>query len=275
MPHLHGLHLHRPAEFNEYDGTLICDITNRLEAPWPVLYSLRNFTYEWQYPFAWVDTTILRLPHIRSIAIHQSYKPFWIIVTPAVVAAAAATSSSTHLTFTYGSASLQPLQWFLSIPRGLTHLSYLHMTVREDSRFDALGLALVTVKTTLMSLHIDFLSPEWELDSLPANTIGSFREWPALQKVRCPLLLLLGGGDGGLGGVLPMGIRELEILGSCYTPVGEAVKEVVELLAAKEMVPALETVGVCIHCRKSKRVTRSLRKACWAVGVGLLERAFV
>lgn len=70
-----------------------------------------------------------------------------------------------------------------------------------------------------------------------------------------------------LAGVLPAGIRELEILDDGDVPVGQAVKEVVALLAAADMIPELQRVRVYADRGKSKRLRRRLRKACWAVGV--------
>lgn len=81
------------------------------------------------------------------------------------------------------------------------------------------------------------------------------------------LPMLLGRDYQELAAVLPVGIRELEILHNEFVPVGEAVKQVVGLLGASEMVPALERVRVYAGRAKSKKLRRRLRKACWAVGV--------
>lgn len=104
--------------------------------------------------------------------------------------------------------------------------------------------------------------------------IASFRDWPALRSVTCSLDVLVSRGSHGLlAAVLPVGVRELEILDDGDVPVGVAVKEVVALLAAAEMVPEMRRVRVYAERRKSKRLRRRLKKACWAVGVAFEDRA--
>lgn len=81
--------------------------------------------------------------------------------------------------------------------------------------------------------------------------------------------MLLGGNWRGLAEVLPPGIRELEILDDLEPPYEVAVKVVMDLLAVKEVVPALERVGVYADRMESESVRMMLEMACGAVGVVL------
>ncbi|KAL0632797.1 hypothetical protein Q9L58_008313 [Maublancomyces gigas] len=183
-------------------------------------------------------------------------------------AAAAGTSSLTHLTIHSGSIAPQPLQYILSIPRALTHFVY--QPTLEDIAFDLapFGVALLPLQHSPTSLELDFrmINPWW-LSQLPITTIGSLRDWPALRTVRCTLFLLLGRDSQVLAGVLPAGIRELEILDDVEIPVGAAVKAVVGQLGAMEM------VRVYAGRKESKRLRRRLRKACWAVAAAFDDGA--
>lgn len=240
----------------------------------PLPPTLRRFTYEWYAPANWINienlTSLLRLPRITSIATHVTLGQL-LIGTPTALgafAAAAGTSSLTHLTIPSGCSALQPLRCLLGIPRALTHFTYHPSGVDFDFNFAGFGLALLPLKHSLTSLVLDFrlVDLSW-VNRPPITTIGSLRDWAALRSLTCSLPVLLASDSPGLAEVLPAGIRELEILDDLEPPVGEAVKAVVELLGAKELVLALERVGVYACRSKSKRLRKRLRKACWAVGV--------
>lgn len=83
----------------------------------------------------------------------------------------------------------------------------------------------------------------------------------------CTLDVLIASDSHGLATVLPPGIREVNILDNDDIPLGEAVKAVVVLLVAGDMVPGLESVCLYAGRIQSKRMRRRLRKACWEVGV--------
>lgn len=262
MPRLQALHLPRLLESR---STLFWPKPLHLKVLPP---TLREFTYEWPAPNNLIELenllTILRLPCIRSIVVHTSIH-IYTEAAKTLIAAAAGTSSLTHLSIRCDSTRLQELQSILRIPRALTRFVYQPYHLCGGVNFAGLGLALLPLQNSLTSLHLDFRfsSPFWQ-SSGPTTTIGSLREWAALQTVTCKLRVLIARGSHGLAAVLPAGIRELDILDDEDVPVGEAVKEVVALLAAVERVPALERVRVYAGRRKSKRLRRRLRNACWA-----------
>lgn len=144
--------------------------------------------------------------------------------------------------------------------------------------------ALEPLKKSVRVLHLDFgevdstTSDEGQGFPLPYNE-GSLREWSVLTTLSCSLAPLLGKGqmDGSprLADVLPMGLRELEILQDSYWLVGEAVNHVVELLVRKEpVVPRLERVAVEMEDWMSKWVVEKLVVACETAGVSLVDESF-
>lgn len=266
MPRLQALHLPR---LHESGNISVWPRPLHLKVLPP---TLRDFTYQWPAPTNLIGLenllAILRLPRIRSLVVHQMSMNIYTEAGKTLLASAAGTSSLTHLTIRCDSTPLQELQSILRIPCALTHLVYQPFLLYAGVNFAAVGLALLPLQHSLTTLFLD-LRFSWPLWRTPRSTtsIGSLRDWPALQTVTCTLGVLIASGSHGLAAVLPAGIRELDILEDEDMPVGEAVKEVVALLAAADMVPALERVRVYAGRRKSKSLRRRLRKACWAVGV--------
>lgn len=263
MPRLHALHLPR---LHHHVGSVICSHPLHLETLPPTLH---DFTYEWRAPWNLLDLenllTILGLPRIRSIVVDHISQSYFTDAENILIAAAAGTSSLTQLTIRSDCTEPEVLQKILRIPRALTHFVYQPYRLSD---FAAFGRALRPLQHSLTSVFLDFCmnGPHWPRRR-PTATIGSLQDWAALQTVTCTLRVLVGSDSHGLVAVLPAGIRHLEILDDGDVPVGEAVKEVVAMLAAADMLPGLERVRVYAGRMKSKRLRKRLRKACWKVGV--------
>lgn len=263
MPRLQALHL--PHLHHEVRSA-ITSHRQHLETLPP---TLRDFTYEWPAPRKLLHLenllTILGLPRIRSIVVDSISQSSFTDAENSLIAAAAGTSSLTQLTIRSGRTEPAVLQKIFSIPRALTDFVY-HPYRMSD--FAAFGRALRPLQHSLTSVLLDFRlnGPQW-LRRRPTATIGSLHDWAALQSVACTLRVLVGTDSYWLAAVLPAGIRHLEILDDGDVPVGEAVKEVVAMLEVADMVPGLERVRVYAGRRKSKKLRKRLRKACWKVGV--------
>lgn len=224
--------------------------------------TLRHFNCQWPALTTANLLTILRLPRIQSVVLHTICgSP----ITAAELTLPAGISSLTHLTLHCGGYYPDWLHTILSIPRALTHF-VLYYGWYEFARVKR-GLPPLQHSLTSLVLDIRDAGPVWLRRGYPTSPIGCLRDWPALQTVMCPLRVLIASDSLGLAAMLPAGVRELEILDDDDVRVGEAVKEVVALLRAAHMVPALERVRVYAGRRKSKSLRKRLRKACWAVGV--------
>lgn len=273
LPHLQALHLLRSKDCAEPRTLLELNPSlDALDTIPPTSHSLRDFTYQWTVPTDWIETTnlltLLRLPHIRSIDLSSLPRFGLSPDEAALVTAAAATSSLTHLTLRSGTFPIASLQSLLKIPRGLTHFSYFTGSGYRGFRLRDLGLAMAPLRHTLTSLVLDIRANHlWERTGHPRTSVGSFRDWVALRRVKWTLLPELDGDGRGLAEALPIGVRELEILDDALTPVGEAVEEVVRVLGDKGVAPALERVAVYTARNKEKKLRKRLRKACWAAGV--------
>lgn len=272
MPRLQALHLPRLHQ----SGSV---------SPWPkpvdlkvLPPTLRDFTYDWPASSNLIELenllTIFRLPRIRSIVINELSVELSRDTATTRIAAAAGTSSLTHFTIRSDTTWPQRLQSILRIPCALTHFAYQPFHSCGPVSVARLGCALLSLQHSLTSLLLDFrlCRPRWRAPHLSA-TIGSLRDWAALRTVTCPLGVLISSDSHGLAAVLPAGIRELDILDDDVVPVGQAVKEVVALLAAADMVPALERVRVYAGRRKSKKLRRRLIKSCWAEGVAFEDES--
>lgn len=271
LPRLEALHIRVSFE------TANLKISTPMERYQYLPRTLRDFTYDWCASKNWITTEnllgVLLLPRIRSITISQLFSQPFPDAERVRATAAAGTSSLTHLTIYSRRTEELALRYILSVPRALTHFSFKPVMVNLRFDFPGLGLALLPLKHSLSSLELDFRNtagPRVLEDR--TTTIGSLRDWAALRNVTCTLLGLLATDSPKLAWVLPAGIRTLEILGDRGMPLGQAMKEVVDLLAAREMVPALERVCVYAGRNRSKKLRRRLKKACWAVGVMYEER---
>lgn len=173
----------------------------------------------------------------------------------------------------------------LKIPIALTHLS---MVVEFEGYYNLEFFipALAPLQKSLQYLHIDFRDvrpgPEDEyVEPLLPYPEGSLREWVQLRTLRCSLMVLLG--EGPLEGsprlvdVLPVGLRELEILPDCFWSAGQAADEAVAMLAEKESaVPGLQRVAVEMEMEggRSAVVVQRLVEACEVAGVSFVEESF-
>lgn len=286
LPELHGLHLLPPSQCDQLDHLFQSfHVQQPIETLPKAFHSLREFRCHWDSCYSGVSTEVLvlllRLPYIRSITI-----PFAGVTEPcspkvnAAIAAAAGTSTITHLECASVLSQASSLPGILTIPRALMHFSYFGGRENVDA-FDlvAFGRTLQPLRKSLKSLHLDFINlysnARGDNNRLTA-TIGSLHQWPVLSIIQCPLLALLGLGPQPdsplqLADVLPVGIRELEILGDSYWSFADTVHEVVVLLGQKEMVPRLKRVAVYQDYRRDYQLLERLRAACRAAEVELVE----
>lgn len=286
LPELHGLHLLPPDQCDPFDKLMKSLCAQRRIATLPIaLQSLREFRCHWDSRYGGVSVEalvlLLRLPYIRSINISLAREIE--VCTPtlnATIVAAAGTSTITHLEFAFVQSRPSSLGGILKIPRALTHFSYFGGRENLDD-FDlaAFGTTLQPLQRSLKSLHLDFsslYSHAIDGDNKPTTTIGSLHNWPVLGTVRCPLQLLLGQRPQldsllQLADVLPVGTRDLEILGDQYWSFAETVHQVVVLLGRKEMVPCLKRVAVYKDYGRDYELVGKLRAACRVAEVELEE----
>lgn len=286
LPKLHGLHLLPPYQCDHFGRLLRSFHARQSIATLPLAFqSLREFRCHWDSHYRGVSTKtlvlLLRLPYIRRINIPfatetESCSP----TVNAAIAAAAGTSTITHLEFALVLSRPSSLAGILKIPRALMHFSYFGGRQNLDA-FDlaAFGRTLQPLRRSLKSLHLDFTnlySNARDNNNRLTATIGSLNQWPVLNIIQCPLLALLGQGPQSdsplqLADVLPVSIRELEILGDRYWSLADTVHEVVVLLGRKEMVPRLKRVAVYKDHRRDYQLPEKLRAACRAAEVELVE----
>lgn len=124
-------------------------------------------------------------------------------------------SGVTHLSLHYGNVSTSVLMQILQIPRALTHFSYTdneqYASVPDTT---PLRTALRPVRLSLQSLSLGPIRALM-LGRPTAQTIGKLSDWPALRRLQCLLPALIGTvthSTGRLVDVLPMGLRELELM---------------------------------------------------------------
>lgn len=218
----------------------------------------------------------MSLPSIRIIEVHIDTADDTYLST----SKSNATSAVTDLRISYEGAIFWSFHTILKIPRALERFS---CTVASDEGFylPTLGNSLEPLRNSLQSLRLDFTQVDEtyisEDDDDPVTcAISSLRNWPVLRTVVTSLMPLLGMGpwpnSPRLVDVLPVGIRELEILGDCYWSPAEVVREVLEMLGKKAMmVPALEKLAVLTARRMKLETMERLRVACEAAGVTLVE----
>lgn len=287
LPQLLSLHLLPPNRSDRFDELIKSfPLIKHIEQLPIALRSLREFRCQWDTRHAGMTietlVVLLGLPYIRSISASMTSE----IEVPcpsvdAAIAAAAASSTITRLEFSFVQLPPRSLPGILKIPRGLTHFSY-YTGSQNTETFDfvAFRAMLEPLRRTLKALHLDFLGDAPPIPSAitdqPITTLGSLRQWPVLDIVKCPLLALLGRGfqtssPTHLADVLPAGIRELQILDDRYWSFEEAVREVEMLLGQKErMVPRLEKIAVYKDYRISEMVEK-LRAACRTASVELVD----
>lgn len=197
----------------------------------------------------------------------------------AAMAAAIGTSPLTRLRVSHAAVSPAVLLHVLAVPIALTHFSY---TAASRCSFDLPRFmhALRPLRTSLVCLRLDFcgLGLMTEAEGTPDGVPyveGSLREWAVLRTLCCSLVPLLGRmkdeGSSRLVDVLPMGLRELQVLLDWNWGVEEVVEQVVEVLAQRWVVPRLEKLAVGMEWGGTQRSVDRLVGACEAAGVSFVE----
>lgn len=213
----------------------------------------------------------MKLPNIRTITVSSlNYHK-----SPAILDAAAATSGITHLRFSSAYMVASVLSPVLRVPIALTHFSFSGFAAGNHS-VSSFMAALAPLRMSLRSLHLYFKNlGEFKL---PYRE-GSLRDWPMLQTLSCPLMPLLGNGK--LNGsprlmdVLPVSLREFEVLEDAYWSIAQEVEQIVEILQQqKSAVPRLTKLAVVRGCRSNYRLMYELKAACRAAGVSFVNESF-
>lgn len=218
----------------------------------------------------------MQFPRVRSITF-----PCLAWTTPGIhldpaLESAIATSLVTRLCFSHGSMYPPLLKSFLLVPIALTHFSY----TSGPDRYSDLPLflaALEPLKNSLRLLYLDFaaVGERTMTPFLPlSHTEVPLREFPVLTTLSCSLLPLLRKKHVDqcprLVDVLPVGLKELQILPDSFWSVSEEVDHLVEMLQCKKsMVPQLERLA----WGKTEGAAM-LGMACEAAGVELVDESF-
>lgn len=265
----------------------------------PFLHQLREFR---QHPspnaaFIRIATihALLRLPRLRTIDVRTWYEPINASPTSAEAATAPGTSPITSLRLWLSCLPPATLQEILILPSALTHFSF--SPEEWAGEFDISLCSLAPLRATLTHLDVDLsgIARNRSPGDFPNRTIGNFRDWPVLHTVRCSLMGLLGQGRRAvpvrLAEVLPIGLKDLELLQDVYWVGRDAIAQVVGMLEEKEaMLPLLERLVISAGQPRDllKKVCRAadvvrlvisvgqssdvLMEACRAADVVLMER---
>lgn len=269
LPCLHALHI-RPGEDNEFDQLLESHHATKSTASLPLaLQSLCEFSWHSGDSDSGVGSgtllALMRLPCIRLIDVQIVDE----IESPFPGASDATTilpeSAVTNLNFSYGQISGPCLTRILKLPRALTHFSYRSMFGNTFTLAE-LDTAMEPLKHTLCHLDLDLfdLQPMQEFDpSEDSTTLGSLREWPALRSVRISLLPLVGLElSQSLAGLLPAGLRALQVIRDPFWQIEDVVNEVVAMLEQKEaMLPLLVKLAVDMGWTPCEAEVERLRAA--------------
>lgn len=290
LVHLRTLHIATSTRTSSFGNFIDEYYTNQpASALPPAFHSLRDFychSLSSQFGISYNALMILLLlPCIRSIDID-------LVDNDDELPDPASTATSTVTTLRLSHA-LYRARWLASILRvtcALTHFSFTARRIFECYRFPHIRSALELVRGTVQELTLNFgyvcsypeeypvqegEEVEEGVDLDPAlSLVPSFRGWPMLVTLRCPLLFLRGYlvdvDTPVLLNVLPVGIRELEMLDECYYTLAEVVGEVVELLRRREEVsPLLKRVRVMMA--NGGPEYEILREECRVTGVELVE----
>lgn len=218
---------------------------------------------------------LLQLPGIRKIAVHLTEEP---LIPLHPIEAAAGTSPVTSLRFTSGYMNPGLLEHIFKIPIALTDLSFTAQNSYSIFPISRFGDHLQSLRGTLQHLHVDLsvVVPRIATHQPPSLfRLGSFRDWPALQTVRCSLSILLGRGmvPGRLrlSDVLPPGLRELDIQGDKFWSVEEEADRLIELLREEAVVISGMVKLAVGRGREGLRSKDRLLVACEATGVELVD----
>lgn len=213
----------------------------------------------------------MKLPNIRTITVSGLSRN----QSPAILDTAAATSGVTHLRFSNAYMQASVISSVLRVPIALTHFSYSGF---GDGNFTlpSFMAALAPLRMSLRSLHLDFSKVGKYMLPYP---VGSLRDWPMLQTLSCSLMPLLGNrqlnGSPHLVDLLPVSLREFEVLKDSYWSAVEEGEQIVEMLKQKKSaVPRLAKLAV-VHSQNHRyRMGYQLPGACKAAGVSLVEESF-
>lgn len=298
LPRLAALHITSCTCCSSFDKFIEClHILSPSESP-AAFQSLREFRYMSKDAYAGMNCeslfVLLKLPNLRTIealliddGINDPPSDAW---------TSARTSNTTQLHLIAALVRPRWLSRLLATPRLLTHFTFCASPAYYSYQFHALRSTLRKLRGTLMYLHVDLgvidtatnEEEEGEEEVVGAEYtagpgfIGSLADWPRLRTVRCSMVALVGyefrTDTPWLAGVLPAGIRELEVLTDNYFSVSEVVREMVRLLAVKErVVPKLERVMVARPVMDNgERVPagrrhQALKRACDAAGVVVVQ----
>lgn len=213
----------------------------------------------------------MKLPNIRRITVSSLNR----YQDSAILNSTVATSGVTHLRFPSAHMRASVLSPVLLVPIALTHFSYSGSGDRNFT-LPSFMAALAPLRLSLQSLHLHFSKVEEFQLPYPE---GSLRDWPMLQTLSCPLLPLLGkgklNGSPRLMDVLPVSLREFEVLQDSYWQVAQEVEQIVEMLQQKESaVPRLAKLAVVLGRYGRYQMVKRLEVACKAAGVSLVEESF-
>lgn len=217
--------------------------------------------------------TLLHLPCMREIDV--CVIDVDTIALPAFEAAAS-TSGVTHLRLVDTELSEASLARILAVPAALTHFTYrLHSRTFDIVAFRA---ALQQLQHALQVLHLDISGPGKASPTPTDARIGSLREWRVLRDVRGPLMAFLGQAPKtappALAEVLPVGIREFEVLADVYWSVTQEQDKMMELVMMKaERVPGLMMLTAGLGGRPVLRSRGSLVEACERADVRLRDNS--
>ncbi|KAL0636967.1 hypothetical protein Q9L58_004070 [Maublancomyces gigas] len=270
LPRLHRLHV-MPAQ----DCDSFNDLLDTIGPTNPLPLSFQALTYffcDWSFTKTGVSAqatlALLQLPHMKTLLINIQGE--WGGDFPTNVGG---TSGITNFTLVSEITGVL-LAFILSVPRALERFTYVGPWM--DEFVCALGL----IRSTAIQLVLAFDTQ----DSEPVHSL-SFRNWPVLRELFCPLALLvscLDRADGRqLAEALPASILQLEISDWVYISRenggwGDESEEVnfwykvdlfVQLVGDEiEMVPRLERLIINLEYNQ---LPEELRAVCEAAGVAV------
>lgn len=235
------------------------------------LQSVRELVYndQWTNASSLSMITLFTLPAIRRLhlCIRDNSRE-----DPFIADNYRGRSPVTNLTFEGGNVLPGSIAGILTIPRALTHFTYIER-MRNNKRFNcaAFGRGLVALRDTLQYLCV--LVSDGRGVRVPRGqnqqwSIGSLRDWPVLKSFRCPMALLLGtktkDGVGRLVDVLPGVLSEFAVGVDWYWGPEHIVERLQNLLGGQQ-----QLVQVTVMMPMEEALTASLRSACNAARVQL------
>lgn len=148
-------------------------------------------------------------------------------------------STVKHLKFFFGDTSASSLSLILQIPCALTHFSYGYSAMQRQMNINGhdVEVALRPLRPTLEFLELYVLG-DWSGDRVGdvPSTVGVFRDWPVLRKIKSTITALLGPGRAEsprLITVLPVVIQEFELTSNDHWRLEYIEDQIVEMLELK------------------------------------------